>query len=75
MVGNAAGLEWAYDKMYKDFMEGIDGNDNGVEIADQVRYKELSSLPHRVDRLNSRWNEPADGPGWKGWEAGDGAHA
>ena len=38
------------------FMEAIDGNDNGVEIADECRYKERSSLPHRVHRLNSRWN-------------------
>merc|ERR1719263_1688693 len=43
-------------------MEAIDGNDNGIEVADQVRYKDLSSLPHRVHRLNKRWNDPADGP-------------
>jgi uncharacterized UPF0160 family protein len=60
--GNPDALEWVYDKMYKDFMEAIDGNDNGVEIADQVRYKDGTSLPMRVARLNARWNEPAGGP-------------
>ena len=52
-------LEWVYTKMYRDFMEGLDANDNGIEIADQVRYKDGTSLPMRVARLNSRWNEPA----------------
>ena len=27
-----------------------------------MRYRELSTLPHRVHRLNARWNEPAGGP-------------
>lgn len=54
--GNAEKMDWVYNKMYVDFMEAIDGNDNGVEIADECRYKERSSLPHRVHRLNSRWN-------------------
>lgn len=55
-------LAWVYRKLYVDFMEGIDANDNGVEVADATRYKELTSLPHRVARLNSRWNEPPGGP-------------
>jgi len=59
---NPDALEWVYRKMYEDFMEAIDGNDNGIEIASSVRYKESSTLPHRVHRLNSRWNEPAGGP-------------
>ena len=59
---NPDALEWAYDKMYMDFMEAIDGNDNGIEIADEVRYKDGTSLPVRVHRLNARWNEPAGGP-------------
>ena len=57
-----ADLDWVYDKLYVDFMEGIDANDNGIEVADEVRYKELTSLPHRVARLNSRWNAPPGGP-------------
>ena len=55
-------LEWVFQKMYKDFMEGIDANDNGIEVADEVRYKEGTSLPLRVARLNSRWNTPPGGP-------------
>ncbi|KAL1515344.1 hypothetical protein AB1Y20_001975 [Prymnesium parvum] len=55
-------LEWVYTKMYTDFMEAIDGNDNGVEIADAVRYRESTALPHRVHRLNARWNDPPGGP-------------
>ena len=34
---NPAALEWVYDKMYRDFMEAIDGNDNGIEVADLVQ--------------------------------------
>eukprot|EP00316_Scyphosphaera_apsteinii_P023982 CAMPEP_0119307864 /NCGR_PEP_ID=MMETSP1333-20130426/8236_1 /TAXON_ID=418940 /ORGANISM="Scyphosphaera apsteinii, Strain RCC1455" /LENGTH=342 /DNA_ID=CAMNT_0007311501 /DNA_START=159 /DNA_END=1187 /DNA_ORIENTATION=+ len=55
-------LEWIYTKMYSEFMEAIDGNDNGIEIADEVRYRDGTSLPARVHRLNARWNEPVDGP-------------
>jgi ABC-type uncharacterized transport system ATPase subunit len=32
------------------------------ELAEAVRYKESSTLPHRVHRLNARWNAPKDGP-------------
>ena len=58
-------LEWVYVKLYADFMEGIDANDNGIEIAgsNPVLYKENTTLPHRVARLNARWNEPPGGPG------------
>jgi uncharacterized UPF0160 family protein len=55
-------LEWVYVKLYDNFMEAIDANDNGIEVADSTRYKELTALPHRVHRLNARWNAPADGP-------------
>jgi uncharacterized UPF0160 family protein len=61
-TGPAEELEWTLDKLYRDFMEGLDANDNGIEVADKVRYKELTTLPHRVARLNARWNEPAGGP-------------
>merc|ERR1712216_376038 len=54
-------------------MEGIDANDNGIEIADEMRYKELTSLPHRVHRLNARWNAPPGGPteDERFWQASD----
>merc|ERR1712194_29798 len=57
-----AAMAWVYKKMYRDFMEGLDANDNGIEIADEVRYKEGTSLPVRVSRLNPRWNAAAGGP-------------
>ena len=55
-------LEWVRTKFYTDFMEGIDANDNGIEIADAPRYRESTTLPQRVHRLNSRWNAPEGGP-------------
>jgi uncharacterized UPF0160 family protein len=59
---NTSALEWVYKKMYEDFMEMIDGNDNGIEIGDNLRYKDLSSLPHRVYRMNASWNAKKEGP-------------
>jgi uncharacterized UPF0160 family protein len=55
-------LSWVYTKMYEDFMEGLDANDNGVEIADETRYKDGTTLPGRVHRLNAPWNAAAGGP-------------
>ena len=55
-------LEWVWNKMYIEFMEAIDGDDNGIEIADETRYKDGTSLPKRVARLNARWNDPKGGP-------------
>ena len=55
-------LEWVLTHFYRNFMEGIDANDNGIEIADSTRYREATTLPHRVHRLNAPWNAPADGP-------------
>lgn len=62
LASDEAALLWVYNKMYKDFMEGLDANDNGIEIADEVRYKEGSSLPVRVSRMNPRWNAAPGGP-------------
>lgn len=55
-------LEWVFDRQYVSFMEGLDANDNGIEIADTVKYKECTTLPLRVARLNERWNAPKGGP-------------
>ena len=55
-------IEWVYKRMYIEFMEGIDANDNGIEIADTTRYRETTTLPSRVHRLNAPWNAPKDGP-------------
>jgi uncharacterized UPF0160 family protein len=54
-------LEWVFEKLYRDLMEGLDAIDNGIEIADAPRYTEGSGLATRVARLNPRWNE-ANGP-------------
>jgi len=62
LAESPAELEWVYRKLYVDFMEEIDGNDNGIEVADVMRYKENTTLPHRVARLNARWNAPKGGP-------------
>lgn len=62
LTSDEAAMAWVYNKMYKDFMEGLDANDNGIEIADEVRYKEATSLPVRVSRLNARWNALPGGP-------------
>jgi len=50
-------LLYVYDKMYKVFMEGLDAIDNGIEVADKVRYREGTGLSQRVKLLNQRWNE------------------
>eukprot|EP00965_Chrysotila_dentata_P240692 6203854-Pleurochrysis_carterae.AAC.3 len=56
-------LDWVYNKMYVDFVEGIDAIDNGIEIAEgKARYKEGSGLSTRVHRMNARWNTPEGGP-------------
>ncbi|KAL1922491.1 uncharacterized protein VTP21DRAFT_10030 [Calcarisporiella thermophila] len=55
-----ANVELLYKKMYTDFIEAIDGNDNGIlqypaEI--EPKYKESTSLPARVGSLNPWWNQ------------------
>jgi len=55
-------LAWVYTKMYKDFMEGIDAIDNGIEIADVTRYREGTDLSRRVGKLNAWWNASPGGP-------------
>ena len=55
-------LEWVYEKLYGNLMEGLDAIDNGIEVADNPRYAEGSGLSTRVARLNPRWNDPPGGP-------------
>lgn len=49
----------AYTKLYKDFMEHIDGIDNGVSISGdgEQKYHISTSLSSRVGQLNPAWNE------------------
>ncbi|KAJ2721632.1 hypothetical protein GGI07_003816 [Coemansia sp. Benny D115] len=53
--------EILYQKIYENFIEGIDGIDNGIsQYPDDVEpaYKENTGLSARVGRLNPWWNEP-----------------
>lgn len=55
-----ARLEAVYTKLYKEMIEGVDAIDNGVEIADEPRYREGTGLSTRVARHNARWNAPKE---------------
>ncbi len=44
-----------YERVYIDFIEGLDGIDNGV-INSLGKYKDLTGLSNRVARLNKTWN-------------------
>jgi uncharacterized UPF0160 family protein len=47
-----------YDKIYKDFMEHVDGIDNGVTVADgELKYHVSTTLSSRVNRFNPPWNQ------------------
>ncbi|CAK4080952.1 unnamed protein product [Aphanomyces euteiches] len=51
-------LEILYKKIYRGFIEHIDGIDNGVEVATgTTNYSITTSLSSRVGYLNPRWNE------------------
>lgn len=49
-------------KLYKEFIEGIDGIDNGVEQYPGAKpvYSSRTGLSARVGWLNPRWNEESD---------------
>lgn len=51
-------LKAVYLKLYEGMVEAIDAIDNGIEVADETRYKENTHLSARVGRLNPRWNVP-----------------
>ena len=55
-------LEIIYKKVYKNFVEEIDGIDNGIECFDsEVRnYNVTTNLSARVGRLNPSWYEESD---------------
>lgn len=53
-------------KLYEDFVEAIDGIDNGVTqyvSSEPARYKSRTDLSARVGSLNPRWNEAFDDAG------------
>ncbi|CAG9464474.1 unnamed protein product [Pedinophyceae sp. YPF-701] len=50
-----------YLVMYKNFIEAVDANDNGValyEVDAKPRYVSNTDLPSRVSKMAARWNEP-----------------
>ena len=56
-------LEVAYVKLFDKLMQALDAHDTGVEmVPDGVTalYKDTTTLPARVSRLNPRWNEEMD---------------
>jgi len=56
-----ADTEEVWAELYDQFMEEVDGIDNGIEVCDGgKRYKTSSDLSSRVHRLNPRWNEKSD---------------
>ena len=67
IVANTLGLsssdpivEKIYLKVYKSFVEGVDGIDNGVDMYDTdapAKYSENTNLSARVGKLNPPWNE------------------
>jgi len=59
--GSPPDLDALYRKLYKSFIEHIDGIDNGIESFDKGarNYEVSSTLSGRVGSLNPRWNEPS----------------
>ena len=67
IVANTLGLsssdpivEKIYLKVYKSFVEGVDGIDNGVDMYDTdapAKYSENTNLSARVGKLNPPWDE------------------
>ncbi|KAF8350041.1 metal-dependent protein hydrolase [Amanita rubescens] len=56
-------VETLWLKIYKEFIEAIDGIDNGVSqypIDIKPRYRSRTDLSSRVGHLNPAWNEPFD---------------
>lgn len=53
-----------YKKMYDDFVEAIDGNDNGIAqypgVAEEPAYRSRTDLSSRVGFMNPRWNQATD---------------
>ncbi|EGW34828.1 uncharacterized protein SPAPADRAFT_57919 [Spathaspora passalidarum NRRL Y-27907] len=54
-------VEFLYDKVYKEFIESLDANDNGInnypKDATPKFHDKNITLPSMVSRLNPSWNE------------------
>jgi len=57
----AVDLDAIYRRVYKNFVEHIDGIDNGIEAFDggARNYEVSTTLSGRVGALNASWNEPS----------------
>jgi len=56
-------VESLWLKLYKEFIEALDGIDNGISQYSsdiQPKYRNRTDLPSRVGWLNPAWNEPFD---------------
>lgn len=55
-------MDLIWKKVYDEFIEGIDANDNGISAYGTLEptFKTALSLPSMVAHLNPRWNEPYD---------------
>jgi len=52
--------EVIFQKIYKSFVESIDGIDNGVSVSESpLKYRITTDLSARVGRLHPSWNEDA----------------
>ncbi|KAI9594967.1 metal-dependent protein hydrolase [Syncephalis fuscata] len=54
-------VELLYQKIYRDFIEALDGIDNGIQqypTEIQPAYVDRTHLASRVGRLNPWWNQP-----------------
>lgn len=58
-ISDDALVEIYFQKVYKNFVEHIDGIDNGVAVADApMKYSVSTTLSSRVGHLNPSWNQP-----------------
>lgn len=55
-------MQEIYEKVYRNFVEEIDGIDNGIEAFSEGKrnYAVTTTLSARVSRFNPSWNEPSD---------------
>lgn len=52
-------VDMIYPLLYRNFIEMVDANDNGIAISNgEMKYKQFTALPNRVNRLNRSWNSP-----------------
>lgn len=54
---------WHTQRMFQEFVEAIDGIDNGInQYGKEVKalYRSRTDLSSRVGHLNPAWNEPSN---------------